>query len=109
MNWPMILRLILTLTGNILFLADISLILLQIEEVRLRLNVDVIVASDSPPAPAPIESFEDMVILAFLVWMLQFPYINNLFVYVFSYAMIAKHFIVVIFFFYCFSVCTQAS
>ncbi|XXG42834.1 hypothetical protein AAC387_Pa01g3011 [Persea americana] len=32
----------------------------QIEEVRLRLNVDVTVASDSPPAPAPIESFEDM-------------------------------------------------
>ncbi|KAF8402472.1 hypothetical protein HHK36_010557 [Tetracentron sinense] len=32
----------------------------QIEEVRLRLNVDVTVASDCPPAPAPIESFEDM-------------------------------------------------
>lgn len=32
----------------------------QIEEVRLRLNVDVTVASDSPSAPAPIESFEDM-------------------------------------------------
>ncbi|XP_010253045.1 PREDICTED: ATP-dependent RNA helicase DBP2-like [Nelumbo nucifera] len=32
----------------------------QIEEVRLRLNVDVTVASDSPPAPAPIESFTDM-------------------------------------------------
>lgn len=70
---------------------------MQIEEVRLRLNVDVTVASDSPPAPAPIESFEDMVILAFLAWMLQFPYINNVFLYVFSYAMIAKHIIVVIF------------
>ncbi|KAJ4980110.1 hypothetical protein NE237_010890 [Protea cynaroides] len=32
----------------------------QIEEVRLRLNVDVTVASDSQPAPAPIESFTDM-------------------------------------------------
>ncbi|KAK9279376.1 hypothetical protein L1049_013055 [Liquidambar formosana] len=32
----------------------------QIEEVRLRLNVDVTVASDSPPASAPIESFTDM-------------------------------------------------
>lgn len=34
---------------------------LQIDEVRLRLNLDVIVAPDSPPAPAPIESFTDMV------------------------------------------------
>ncbi|KAL6312893.1 hypothetical protein AAG906_032152 [Vitis piasezkii] len=32
----------------------------QIEEVRLRLNVDVTVAPDLPPAPAPIESFTDM-------------------------------------------------
>ncbi|KAM7501702.1 hypothetical protein LguiB_000606 [Lonicera macranthoides] len=32
----------------------------QIEEVRLRLNVDVAVAEDSPPAPSPIESFADM-------------------------------------------------
>lgn len=32
----------------------------QIEEVRLRLNVDVTVASDCPSPPAPIESFEDM-------------------------------------------------
>ncbi|XP_014518797.1 DEAD-box ATP-dependent RNA helicase 20 [Vigna radiata var. radiata] len=32
----------------------------QIEEVRSRLNLDVTVASDSPPAPAPIESFTDM-------------------------------------------------
>ncbi|CAI9105811.1 OLC1v1004826C2 [Oldenlandia corymbosa var. corymbosa] len=32
----------------------------QIEEVRLRLNVEVIVGPDSPPAPAPIESFTDM-------------------------------------------------
>ncbi|KAK3002079.1 hypothetical protein RJ639_020241 [Escallonia herrerae] len=32
----------------------------QIEEVRLRLNVDVTVATDSPSAPAPIESFTDM-------------------------------------------------
>ncbi|KAJ7959946.1 DEAD-box ATP-dependent RNA helicase [Quillaja saponaria] len=32
----------------------------QIEEVRLRLNVDVTVAPDSLPAPAPIESFTDM-------------------------------------------------
>ncbi|KAL3517951.1 hypothetical protein ACH5RR_020540 [Cinchona calisaya] len=32
----------------------------QIDEVRLRLNVDVIVAPDSSPAPAPIESFTDM-------------------------------------------------
>ncbi|XP_057987519.1 ATP-dependent RNA helicase DBP2 isoform X2 [Hevea brasiliensis] len=34
----------------------------QIEDVRLRLNVEVTVASDSPPAPAPIESFEDMLL-----------------------------------------------
>lgn len=33
----------------------------QIEEVRLRLNLDVTVASESPAAPAPIESFTDMV------------------------------------------------
>lgn len=33
----------------------------QIEEVRLRLNVDVTVAPDSAPAPAPIETFTDMV------------------------------------------------
>ncbi|CAK7323483.1 unnamed protein product [Dovyalis caffra] len=32
----------------------------QIEEIRSRLNIDVSVASGSPPAPAPIESFEDM-------------------------------------------------
>ncbi|XP_059659883.1 ATP-dependent RNA helicase DBP2-like isoform X2 [Cornus florida] len=32
----------------------------QIQEVRLRLNVDVTVASDSSHAPAPIESFTDM-------------------------------------------------
>ncbi|KAK4606883.1 hypothetical protein RGQ29_000925 [Quercus rubra] len=32
----------------------------QIEDVRLRLNVDVTVASDSSPALAPIESFTDM-------------------------------------------------
>ncbi|XP_062081614.1 DEAD-box ATP-dependent RNA helicase 52A-like isoform X2 [Humulus lupulus] len=32
----------------------------QIEEVRCRLNVDVTSAPDSEPAPAPIESFEDM-------------------------------------------------
>ncbi|CAJ1960613.1 unnamed protein product [Sphenostylis stenocarpa] len=32
----------------------------QIEEVRSRLNLDVTVAFDSPPAPAPIESFTDM-------------------------------------------------
>ncbi|XP_061366786.1 ATP-dependent RNA helicase DBP2-like isoform X2 [Gastrolobium bilobum] len=32
----------------------------QIEEVRLRLNLDVTIASDSPAAPAPIESFTDM-------------------------------------------------
>nr|XP_010922760.1 LOW QUALITY PROTEIN: ATP-dependent RNA helicase DBP2-like [Elaeis guineensis] len=32
----------------------------QIEEVRLRLNVEVAVSSDSLPAPAPIESFNDM-------------------------------------------------
>ncbi|KAJ0964668.1 hypothetical protein J5N97_025806 [Dioscorea zingiberensis] len=32
----------------------------QIEEVQMRLNVDVTVASDSPPAPAPVESFTDM-------------------------------------------------
>lgn len=32
----------------------------QIEEVRSRLNLDVAVATDSPPAPAPIESFTDM-------------------------------------------------
>lgn len=33
----------------------------QIQEVRLRLNVDVTVSPDSLPAPAPIESFVDMV------------------------------------------------
>ncbi|KAF4348078.1 hypothetical protein CsatB_030298 [Cannabis sativa] len=32
----------------------------QVEEVRCRLNVDVTSAPDSEPAPAPIESFEDM-------------------------------------------------
>ncbi|KAG1338160.1 DEAD-box ATP-dependent RNA helicase 20-like [Cocos nucifera] len=32
----------------------------QIEEVRLRLNVEVEVSSDSLPSPAPIESFNDM-------------------------------------------------
>ncbi|XP_027334905.1 ATP-dependent RNA helicase DBP2-like isoform X2 [Abrus precatorius] len=32
----------------------------QIEEVRSRLNLDVTVVTDSPPAPAPIESFTDM-------------------------------------------------
>lgn len=37
-------------------------IYVQIEDVRLRLNVDVTVASDSSPALAPIESFTDMVI-----------------------------------------------
>lgn len=35
---------------------------MQIEEVRVRLNLDVTVASDSLPAPAPIESFADMVV-----------------------------------------------
>lgn len=35
--------------------------LFQTEEVRSRLNVDVTVASGSPSAPAPIESFADMV------------------------------------------------
>jgi hypothetical protein len=34
---------------------------IQIEEVRLRLNLDVTVSSDSPAAPGPIESFNDMV------------------------------------------------
>lgn len=34
---------------------------LQIEEVCLRLNLDVSVSPDSAPAPAPIESFADMV------------------------------------------------
>jgi len=34
---------------------------IQIEEVRHRLNLDVTVSSDSPAAPAPIESFNDMV------------------------------------------------
>lgn len=33
----------------------------QVEEVRLRLNVDATVPPDSQPAPAPIESFADMV------------------------------------------------
>ncbi|ERN04183.1 DEAD-box ATP-dependent RNA helicase 20 [Amborella trichopoda] len=32
----------------------------QIEDVRLRLNIDVSIPLDSLPAPAPIESFEDM-------------------------------------------------
>lgn len=27
----------------------------------MRLNVDVTVAADSPPAPSPVESFTDMV------------------------------------------------
>ncbi|KAI9083289.1 hypothetical protein K1719_034821 [Acacia pycnantha] len=33
---------------------------MMIEEVRLRLNLDVYVASDSLAAPAPTESFSDM-------------------------------------------------
>lgn len=33
----------------------------QIEEVRSRLHVDVTVGSGALPAPAPIESFTDMV------------------------------------------------
>lgn len=37
---------------------------LQIEEVRLQLNVEVAVSPDSLPAPAPIESFNDMVTIA---------------------------------------------
>ncbi|GLT64581.1 hypothetical protein SLA2020_370660 [Shorea laevis] len=32
----------------------------QIEDVRMRLNVDVTVTLDSPSAPAPVESFMDM-------------------------------------------------
>eukprot|EP01018_Ginkgo_biloba_P004560 Gb_40721 [translate_table: standard] len=32
----------------------------QIEEVRARLNVDVEITPGTPPAPAPVESFEDM-------------------------------------------------
>ncbi|XP_031486884.2 ATP-dependent RNA helicase DBP2-like [Nymphaea colorata] len=32
----------------------------QIEDVRLRLNVDVTIPPDTAPAPAPIESFADM-------------------------------------------------
>ncbi|KAF6143032.1 hypothetical protein GIB67_041100 [Kingdonia uniflora] len=32
----------------------------QIEEVRMRLNIDVTVSGESSPAPAPIESFTDM-------------------------------------------------
>ncbi|KAI3941506.1 hypothetical protein MKW92_037910 [Papaver armeniacum] len=32
----------------------------DIEEVRLRLNLDVTVARDSAPAPAPVESFTDL-------------------------------------------------
>jgi ATP-dependent RNA helicase DDX5/DBP2 len=34
---------------------------MQIEEIRSQLKINVSVASGSPPAPAPIESFEDMV------------------------------------------------
>lgn len=45
----------------------------QIEEVRSRLNIDVAVASNSPPAPAPIESFTDMV----------FNFINILIIFIF--------------------------
>lgn len=33
----------------------------QVQEVRLRLNVDATVPPGSQPAPAPIESFTDMV------------------------------------------------
>lgn len=33
----------------------------QVQEVCMRLNVDAIVPPDSQPAPAPIESFTDMV------------------------------------------------
>lgn len=40
---------------------DMLDICVQISEVRSRLNVDVKVSPDSPPAPAPIESFMDMV------------------------------------------------
>lgn len=39
---------------------------IQIEDVRLRLNVDVTVTLDSPLAPAPVESFTDMVIFCIL-------------------------------------------
>lgn len=42
---------------------------MQIEDVRMRLNVEVTVALDSPPAPAPIESFEDMV--TFVIWIMR--------------------------------------
>lgn len=38
---------------------------MQIEDVRERLNVDVTVALDSSPAPAPVESFTDMVSFVF--------------------------------------------
>lgn len=34
---------------------------LQVEEVRLRLNIDVMAPPDALPAPAPVESFADMV------------------------------------------------
>lgn len=39
----------------------------QIEEVRLRLNVDVLAASDSLSPPAPIESFNDMGLHSYLM------------------------------------------
>lgn len=35
---------------------------IQIEEVRIRLNLDVTAPSGSPDAPTPIETFTDMVL-----------------------------------------------
>lgn len=53
-------------------------IYIQIEEVRLRLNVDVTVAPDLPPAPAPIESFTDMVNLCvYMSWWYDQSYFNE--------------------------------
>lgn len=47
----------------------VVLYLLQTQEVRLRLNVEVAVPSESTPVPPPIESFTDMVTLRILAMM----------------------------------------
>lgn len=44
-------------------LVDAMYLYVQVEEVCMRLNVDATVPPDSQPAPAPIESFTDMVMI----------------------------------------------